>query len=128
MIERLRHQVGILLDPDTRWCRTCKVIQEAEPGDEEETCRQCIASDENKDVVVEDPYFRKIWEAAQLKAAGIPVMDLVATLDDALAIHAVSQEAERIGIERAREELEDEEEEQQQQKRRRQAGLHQIEE
>lgn len=115
-----------MLDPDTRWCRTCKVIEEAEPGDEEETCRQCIASDENKDVVVRDGYFARVWRAAQLKAAGISILELISTLDDALAIQAVSQEAERLAIEQAQEEYEDQEAERK--KYQRQAGLLDIEE
>lgn len=103
-MERLRDYVAILLDPESRWCSTCTILNDVDPSEHEETCRHCIASDENKDVVAQDPYFTRIWKAAQLKRAGIPVLNLISDLDDALAIHTVETEIERIYYEKLKEE------------------------
>ena len=78
-------------------------MQEVEPDAIEATCADCIASDNSKDVAMRDEYFRRIWRAVQLKRAGIPVMELIETLDDALAIQAVESEAESIEYEKRRE-------------------------
>ena len=79
----------ILLDTDARWCRDCTILEEVEPEAHEATCSDCRDSDENKDVVMADPYFARVWKALQYKKSGIPVLDLVTDLDDALCIQAV---------------------------------------
>uniref|UniRef100_A0A6M3LAY6 Uncharacterized protein n=1 Tax=viral metagenome TaxID=1070528 RepID=A0A6M3LAY6_9ZZZZ len=40
-------------------------------------------------MALEDPYFGRIWKALQYKKAGIPVLELVTSLDDSLCIQAV---------------------------------------
>jgi hypothetical protein len=92
--------VHILLDDDARWCRTCTIVQDVEEAALEQTCADCIEGDENKDVVMEDPYFVRVWRAVQLKRAGLPVLDLIDSLDDALAIHAVEAEVEHVQYEK----------------------------
>jgi len=88
-----------LLDTASRWCNQCTLLDDAPDDEHEEICRQCRESDENKDVVLEDPYFVRIWRAVQLKRAGVPALELVASLDEVLAIQAVADEAEKIQIE-----------------------------
>ena len=78
------------------------------PEAHEATCHDCIASDLNKDIVVEDPYFTRIWRAVQLKKAGIPVLELVTHLDDAIAIHAVEAKISEIQHDKLKEERSDE--------------------
>ncbi len=77
------------------------MIEQVEHAAIEQTCRDCRASDQNKDVAFQDPYFRRIWKAAHLKVAGVPVMDLATTLDDVLAIHTVESEMKRIAQDQA---------------------------
>lgn len=72
----------------------------------EATCRDCIASDLNKDTVTRDPYFMRIWKAMELKRAGVDVLELASSVDDILAIATVEREAERIAYEKAKEEAE----------------------
>ena len=106
--------MAILLDEASRWCNQCTLLDEAEEDEHEEICRQCRASDENKDVVLEDPYFVRLWKAVQLKRAGIPVLDLVANLDEVLAIQTIADEAEEIQLEQ----MQDQQEEQAEGRRR----------
>jgi hypothetical protein len=73
-----------------------------EPEAHEATCADCIASEQNKDVVLEDPYFVRIWRSVQFKVAGIPVLELIDSLDDALAIQAVEAKIREIEIEKAK--------------------------
>jgi len=106
--------VEILLDEGARWCQNCPLIQQVEPEAREATCQDCRASDQNKDVVLEDPYFVRMWRGVQLKKAGIPVLELIEDLDDALVLQAIEvkvdeihreqRETEREGSQRDRDE------------------------
>lgn len=89
--------------PESRWCKTCTILLDVVEEEHEETCRACIDSDENKDVVMEDLYFRRLWKAVQYKHAGVPVLDLVGDLDEVLDIQVVENEIERIQYEQAKE-------------------------
>ena len=89
------------MDDDAFWCSACPIIHQVEPSAIEQTCTECRASDQNKDAPFEDPYFRRIWLAAQLKIAGVPVLDLSSSLDDVLAIQAVENQMREIAHDNA---------------------------
>tara|TARA_R110000787_G_scaffold17741_2_gene55038 strand:- start:81 stop:410 length:330 start_codon:yes stop_codon:yes gene_type:complete len=95
-----------MLDPDARWCITCTLLDDVEESAHAATCDDCRASDLNKDEVVADPFFNRLYKAVQYKKAGVPVMELAQTLDDTLAIFAVENEIEKIRQELRAEERE----------------------
>lgn len=82
------------MDDDARWCNTCTELVHEDPAGWDDVCRQCREGDENKDIVVQDAGFVRLWRAVQYKAAGIPVLDLIADLDDALAIKAIEDQVQ----------------------------------
>lgn len=52
---------------------------------------------------MEDPYFVRMWRGVQLKKAGIPVLELIDDLDDALVLQAIEAKIQEIHREQAEE-------------------------
>ncbi len=84
------------MDEDARWCQGCPLVREVEPEAQEETCRDCIASDLNKDIIFEDLFFARMWRGLQLKQAGIPVMEIIQDLDEALILQAMETKIKEV--------------------------------
>ncbi len=84
------------MDEDARWCQGCPLVREVEPEAREATCHDCIASDLNKDIIFEDLFFSRMWRGLQLKQAGIPVMEIIQDLDEALILQAMETKIKEV--------------------------------